>query len=159
MRSIQLVGSGGVGGDIAIDAATGKFMAALTNAYKSDSSMASSGARKNNLLAPPIPARLLEIHMILSAASGTTGNPVEFKFHIVNLATGGIASTLVTTPSVVNPTSMSLTTWHAIYEVRYGQASVILPGQYLQMEFKGYAGSASVNTYSCQAYWRLMVAS
>ncbi len=159
MRDIQLIGMAGQG-DIFIDPATNKFGVAPTNPYKSDATMAASAARKNNLLAPPFPTKVLEIHMILSAVSGTTGNAIGFRFHIVNFTTGVVVSTLATTPALVNPATMPLAVWAPIFDVKYDSAPTILPGQYLQMEFIGYSGTFGAgNNYSCQAYWKLMVAS
>jgi hypothetical protein len=159
MRDIQLIGMAGIG-DIAIDVATNKFYAAPSFAYKSDSSMLTSNARKLNLLCPPVPTKLLEIHMIVANVAGATTNPLNFKFHIVNFMTGAVTSTIPTTTPVVNPVTMPLGIWTPIFDVRYDQAPTILPGHYLQMEFVGYGGTAGAgNNYSCQAYWRLMVAS
>lgn len=156
MRDIQLIGMAGMG-DIAIDSGTNKFLVASPFPYKSDSTMGSSNARKLNLLSPPVRTRLLEIHMIVANVAGTTGNKLNFEFHIVDFTTGATVSTL---PPAINPVNMPLAVWTRIYNIEYDLAPVIRPGEYLQMRFVGYNGTAGAgNNYNCQAYWRLMVAS
>ena len=157
MRGIQFINSMT---DIWMDPATNKIAAAPSFPFKSDATMATSNARKANLLAPPVATRLLEIHMIVANVAGTTSNPLNFRFQIVNFTTGAIVSGVPTTPPAVNPVTMPLAVWTPIFDVRYDQAPTIMPGQYLQTEFLGYSGTAGAgNNYSCQPYWRLMVAS
>jgi len=152
MRDIQLVGAG----DIVIDPATNKFYAAPSFPYRSNSFMATSNARKNDLYCPPVPAKILEIHQIIANVAGTTTNPLAFNFRIVNFTSGAVLGTIAT----AHPVTMTPQVWAPIFDIKYDSAPTIMPGQYLQMELTGYSGSVSAtNNYSCMAYWRLMVAS
>ena len=162
MRSTQLIGAAGLGGvEIALDPLTNKLTSGFANQYVSDDSMLNVPFRKLNLFWPPVPAKLLEIHMMLAAFTGQTANKIRFQFQVFDYKTGGQISPMLASVDPIPMTQLAtLQTWTKVFDSTYSSAPTIMPGQYLQMSFLGSNHpKTSTNNFGCTPFFRCLVSS